>query len=374
MENNKSKGIDPKWTLAVPPLAAAATYGLLRRPLNLTKAEKLSKGKLTFFSGFGTDMTPKMEAIKKIKDEKLNFKNILEKLKWRDINYTDNPKIKPKGAVYNYVDSNEVWKKLPTGDVGWNSNVDIWHKTLSDKVKYNQLKSKHIAKGGHISDKIGTPSTKADFIKKIKNLADKEDVYIKEIRGAQGGRSKGNQFNSEDLKKLIKNKPTSKKLDNLYKKRNDLMWNENIPTKTEGKLPTSEQRIHFAVDNEGNVKSFLPFWRHQGISRTKEIPKVEAEKAMKDIVDKNPKTFKGQGNFIIAADVLRSSKDNKLKFIEMNDSSGWLQYPMHHGELYKAITGRNTSYDSAKKALIVGGATTAVPAAAIAYKKFNEKK
>lgn len=233
------------------------------------------------------------------------------------------------GATYFDLSKTHITKNLPTSDVDLNKNKKIIDDLLQDKIQFSKLKNKgHIPKGDALSKTLKKPKTYNEF---LTSISKQENKYIKP---ANEFASKGKTHISNNDLISIKNKLVSKKLSNklqqAYKNMDNYVIQDAVDFKTikigpsKGQ-PKTEKRVDILL-HKGKASPIKTQsrWITPDVTNKTKLNK-EVTNAVNYIVKNNAKLRNAtkKDSFVLGVDVIKDKK-NKLKIIEMNDQSGFL--------------------------------------------------
>lgn len=327
--------------------------------------QRLSKGKLNWV----TDVPSRFTTDRKNILDKFVGKLLYGDTKFYKVENAKDLKKLPRkleGTTYYELDKTYNPKLYPKSDISYNKRTDVINKVFQNKTRFARLKGEAVAKGDSLSKKLGYPK---EFDSFIHRLSKQENMYIKpSSEFASKGKT---HISSADLKTLsekLKNKEPlnpelKKRLEAAFKNQSKYVVQEEIPVKkykigpAKG-MPKSERRIDF-IYRKGKV---IPIQKHRrwfGIDLSR-INNKEFKQEFEKLVKQNPnlkKDLKDEA-YILGADVVRD-KNKKLKIIEINDQSGFLdptvnldKYVAHR--LFKKVTGRDTGTARALKGTAAG--------------------
>jgi len=353
--------------------AAATAVGVgtaiaLKRAKNLNAIQKLSKGNLNWVtdapSRFTTDR-------KNIIDKAVGKLMYGDTKFYRVENAKDLKKLprKLEGATYYELGTSYNPKLYPKSDISYNKETKLIDNIFQDKVQFARLKGDSIAKGDRLSRKLRYPKDYPTFVNR---MAKQKGTYTKpSAEYASKGKS---HISSKDIESLSENLKTKKRIDpklnkklrTAFKDQGNYVMQEEIPLSrykygpAKGQ-PKSERRIDF-IYRKGKVTPIQKHRRWVGL----DISRVEEKKFKNEfekLVKQNPKIQKaGNGEaYILGADVVKD-KSKKLRIIEVNDQSGFIdptvasdKYVAHR--LFKRITGRETGVSRIGKGTAIGVST-----------------
>jgi hypothetical protein len=332
-ENTKNK-IKKILPLAI----GTGAFLTFRKGFNKTLSQIKSKGKFTW--GLEDYEKPK-KILDKIK-ERLAYGGDIKL-----VNPADKKIKKIEGAYYHDADAFTGPKPIKS-DIGYNVDTKTIRKVFQDKLNFGKIRNYGIVTetrgGNEYLKELGLKRTtkESDLYKALQGS--KSNYYIKPRKdfGSMGA----GHFTTRTLKT---SKTTRKK---FLKDPSKYVVQENLKFK-----PERELRYH-AIVNDGDVKVIRPTMSKQYYPASLLNNPREVETGLSNIIRRN----KIKGNYIFGGDVAENQY-GKIKFIELNDQSGFLHPdtsvasllgPRH---LYKAVTGKDTKGVAGIKALAAGAAT-----------------
>lgn len=261
------------------------------------------------------------------------------------------------GHVYFDVDQNLIPKKVPIAKdaVVFNRSNAIGD-VLQDKLHFGQLKHPTIMPTKTIHQHAGKHHK--DLLSFSKALvSQKRDWYYKPRSDyASGG---GGHIDTQRIRTSMRRGVIPKVVQRMYENPEGYIAQHAIDFVPTRKGNPSEYRAHFHIA-KGKVSPIGGptdrwDWTISALDRNRPR-RQETTKALQEIVNQNPK-FKrrlSKANLIVGADVTKD-KGGKLRFVEINDQSGFMEYPMWGQPTYRAVTGRDSRAISALKGTAAAG-------------------